>query len=89
MRRVFFGAIGVFVVCIMGLGACASITRSAHQPAYDLQFVIDGNFYVTDTNLSGDDCLRVLQSVAHDPDSFRHGAGVYTCVAHSRKVNKK
>lgn len=85
MRRLLLGSIGVAIAAIMGLGACASVTRSANDPRFDLQFVIDGQFYVTDTNLTGDDCLGVLRSVAHDPDSFRHGAGVYTCIPHRVK----
>lgn len=46
---------------------------------YELSFVIDGERYVTDHDLTYQDCQQVLLSTAHDPDAYRHGAGSYGC----------
>lgn len=88
MRKLMIGCI----CALTGTAALAALLPHAapQQPKrYELHFAIDHQIYVTDHDMSADDCLAVLDSVAHDPDSFRHGAGVYTCVRQPRKVNKR
>lgn len=87
MRKLMIGCI----CALTGTAALAALLpHHAPQPPkrYELHFAIDHQIYVTDTNMSADDCLAVLSSVAHDPDSYRHGAGVYTCVRAHRKGSK-
>ena len=46
---------------------------------YLLAFTIDGHSYVSARHMTQRQCWHVLWSTATDPDSFRHGQGVYTC----------
>jgi hypothetical protein len=70
----------VFIALMLMLIATVAVASLQPHQLYALHFDIDGQTYITDSHLTWADCSTVVKSTAHDPDSFRHGAGVYSCV---------
>jgi hypothetical protein len=78
---------GLSLALIVGAGTALFVGNALHGAAmrfdpstrYELSFVIDGERYVTDHDLTWDDCDKVLRSTVRDPDAYRHGAGSYGC----------
>jgi hypothetical protein len=57
-----------------------SAERVAHPfGRYQLTFTIDGNSYIADHDLTLADCIGTQKSTEHDLNSFRNGAGQYSC----------
>lgn len=55
------------------------IVRLDPSARYEFSFVLDGERYVTDHDLTYDDCQGALVSIAQDPDAYKQGQGSYGC----------
>jgi hypothetical protein len=84
-----FGCFGLTVAALVAIpvavGSYSAFTqageRIAHPNArYQLTLRIKDDYYISDHDLTLDDCLRVLESTEHDPDSLPlDKIGRYTC----------